>query len=408
MLSTWISIAAKALAAHKFRSLLTIVSITIGAFAIVLMSSLAQSGLATLRQGVEEVGGGRMLLVAPDKPDRAADRAATRVRRGFTRAEVERLLEGVPHIARHTLYATLGMKDVAADNGRQDRTDIVAADSRFIEVYNMPVARGRAFTAEEDRDHARLCLAGPKLAGRLWDGDPLGKVVTVGALRCRVIGVLADNDRFGIGMGFDWVDLLVAPLEAVAELDPRAREEATILIHTEAPTANEIVKRTLNARLLHSHQGIDDFTFLDLSGQMAKFDGMFLIMQLIVGLIASVALVIGGVGVMNIMLVSVSERVREIGIRRALGATPGDISAQFLSEAVLLSAIGGLTGVLGGISVAVLASHLIHGALPGWIGEVSIPAVLAALTVSAGVGVAFGWVPARRAARLDPITAMRR
>jgi len=408
MLSTWLGVAAKALSAHKFRSLLTIVSITIGAFAIVVMSSLAQSGLATLRRGFEEVGGGRMLVISPKEPERAAAKAASRRQGGFTRAETQRLLEGVPRIARHTLYTTLGVKDIAADDGRQDRTDIVAADSRFIEAYRMPVARGRAFTEEEDRDHARLCLAGPKLASRLWEGDPIGRGVTVGALRCRVIGVLTDTHRFGIGMGFDWVDLLVVPLQTAAEADPAAAAQASILIHTDDAGANEVVKRSLNARLLASHHGIDDFTFLDFSGIMAKFDGVFLIMQLLVGLIASVALVIGGVGVMNIMLVSVSERVREIGIRRALGATPGDISAQFLCEAVLLSGIGGALGVLSGAAVAALASRLVQGALPGWVGEVSIPAAVAALVVSAGVGVVFGWVPARRAGRLDPITAMRR
>ncbi|AUX40005.1 macrolide ABC transporter ATPase [Sorangium cellulosum] len=403
----YLGIAAKALSAHKLRSLLTVLSITIGAFAIVLMTSLAEGGLLTLSRGIEDLGGARLILIAPKEPVRA-ERKKTMYTTGFTREDRDRLALGVPHVVEHALYAGLGTRDVTSDEGKEDRTHLVAADSRFFDVFRMSVARGRAFFDEEDRRRARVCIAGPKLAARLWRGDPIGRTVTVGALRCRVIGVLAQSDRLGVNFGFDWVDVLVAPIDTVADVDDAVDDASLIVIKTDDPRNNDPVKRILNALLVERHHGVDDFTLLDFSGIMQKFEAVFSMMKAIVGLIAGVALLIGGVGVMNMMLVSVSERVREIGIRKALGAAPFDISAQFLCEAALLSGFGGVLGVLGGALAAELASALIHRFVPSWVGAVSTAAVVAALLVSSGVGVVFGWLPARRAGRLDPVAAMRR
>jgi putative ABC transport system permease protein len=181
-----------------------------------------------------------------------------------------------------------------------------------------------------------------------------------------------------------------------------------LVAKTDDARSNDPVKRILNARLMERHHGVDDFTIYDFSTIMTKFEQVFAILEAIVGLIAGIALLIGGVGVMNMMLVSVSERVREIGIRKALGASPWDISAQFLCEATLLSGLGGLLGTLSGALVASLASVVIQGMVATWVGVVSKAAVAAAMGVSLGVGVGFGWLPARRAGRLDPIVAMRR
>lgn len=405
--AVYLAIAARALSAHKLRSLLTVLSITLGAFAIVLMTSLAEGGLLTLSRGIEDLGGARLILIVPKEPERAERKKSMYVT-GFTRRDRDRLARGVPHVAEHTMYAMLGSRDVTTDEGKEDRTDLVAADSGFLRAFRMPVGRGRAFSDDEDRRRARVCVAGPKLASRLFRGDPIGRWVTVGALRCRVIGVLAESDRLGVSFGFDWVDLLVAPIDTVADVEPAVKSAALVVIKTDDPRNNDPVKRILNALLVERHHGVDDFTLLDFSGIMGKFEAMFTTMKAIVGLIAGVALLIGGVGVMNMMLVSVSERVREIGIRKALGAAPRDISAQFLCEAALLSGFGGLLGVFGGGLAAEIASAVIRRFTPSWVGAVSMPAVVAALVVSSGVGVVFGWLPARRAGRLDPVAAMRR
>jgi putative ABC transport system permease protein len=399
--------AARALRAHLFRSFLTVLSITIGTFAIVLMSSLAESGLDTIRFGIEDLGGARLLLVFPKEPERAERKQAS-YERGLSRQDRRHLTAALPHVAVQSAYASLGPQDITADTEEAARTDLVAGDARFFEAYKMRLARGRLFTDEDDRQHARVCVAGNKLAKKLFRDDPLGHKVTLGALRCRVIGILEDHDRFGVGLGFDWTDLLVVPLETGSDAFPAARREAGILLKTDGAGHNEPVKRIANAVLVDRHHGVDDFTFYDFSSIMDKFAAVFTIMEAIVGVIAGIALFIGGIGVMNMMLVSVSERVREIGIRKALGASPADIRAQFLTEALLLSVTGGVVGVVAGAFAAAGAAVVIHGLLPAWIGGVSRVAAVVALLVSVGIGGVFGYFPARRAGRLDPTEAMRR
>jgi putative ABC transport system permease protein len=399
--------AARALRAHVFRSFLTVLSITIGTFAIVLMSSLADSGLATLRFGIEDLGGARLLAFFPKEPERAEQKQASYAR-GFTREDRAHLAAVLPHVSVQSIYASLGAQDVTADTEEAVRSDLVAGDSRFFEAYKMRVARGRLFSDEEDRQHARVCVAGAKLANKLFSDDPIGHKVTVGGLRCRVVGVLQDHERFGVGFGFDWTDLLIVPFETAGDAFPEARQQAGILFKTDDARNNEPVKRIANAVLTDRHHGVDDFTIYDFSSILEKFAGLFAVMRAIVGLVAGIALLIGGIGVMNMMLVSVSERVREIGIRKALGASPADIRAQFLAEALLLSATGGVLGVVTGALAAAGATVVVHGLLPAWVGGVSRPAVAVALGVSIGIGAVFGYFPARRAGQLDPTEAMRR
>lgn len=400
-------IAVKALSATKLRSLLTVLSITIGTFAIVFMSSLAESGLTTLKLGIEELGGARLILITPKEPERVESKQSS-YPRGFTHRDVEQIFTGLPHVIDRSLYAGLGPKDITADNAEVARADLVAADSRFFDVYRMSLVRGRTFSEEENQQHGKVCVVGQALAARLWSESPIDHKLTVGGVRCRVIGELAANDRLGIEFGFDWVNLVVVPGETMADVDPAARTGATIMVKTDDLRSNDVVKRIINVLLDDRHHHIDDFTLFDFSSIMDSFASVFLIMEIIVGLISGVALLIGGVGVMNMMLVSVSERVREIGIRKALGATPEDISAQFLCEALLLSSFGGLLGVAAGALAALGAAVVIRGMLPTWTGGVSVRAAEIAVIVSLGVGVVFGYLPARRAGKLDPVEAMRR
>jgi putative ABC transport system permease protein len=200
----------------------------------------------------------------------------------------------------------------------------------------------------------------------------------------------------------------VLPLQTIRDVDPFVAATTSILVKTDNVQSNTIVKGVINALLVERHHNVDDFEIFDFSSFLDKFEGMFAIMNIIVGFIAGIALLVGGVGVMNMMLVSVSERVREIGIRKALGASPVDIGAQFLCEAVVLSGTGGTVGTAGGIGMAVLVGIVIKSFKPMWVAVISQNAVIAALSVSFAIGVIFGFFPARRAAKLDAITAIRR
>ena len=403
----YVRIAQKVLRAHKFRSLLTVLSITIGAFSIVVMSSLAESGLTTLAKGIEDLGGGRLIDVGVKAPERAEEKQAS-YSRGMTVADRDVVFASLPHVVEKSMYTPLWRKDVVGDSGVIARTDLVAGDGGFLSLFKMRLQRGRGFTEEENRAHAKVCIVGHKLAQKLWDGDSLGRWMSIDGIRCRVIGQLADQDRWGINMGFDWLDVAVLPIETLADVDPQVMKSADIVMKTDTQTSNEVVKRIVNALLVERHHGVDDFEIFDFSKFMDKFNSMFAVMKAIVGFIAGIALLVGGVGVMNMMLVSVSERVREIGIRKALGATPWDIGAQFLWEAIVLAGSGGAIGVAGGVLGAMGAGAVISMFNKTWVSVIAQRAVVTALIVSIVIGLVFGFFPARRAGKLNAIEAIRR
>ena len=402
----YLNIARKVLVAHKFRSLLTVLSITIGAFSIVVMSSLAQSGLTTLFRGMEELGGGRLIFIGPKQAERAESKVAS-YNRGLTVQDRDLVFSRLPHVVEHSMFTGLGRKEMVSDTGRLKRTDLVAADGDFFSFTHLELDKGRFFTSEEDAKHAKICVVGAKVAKEMWDGDAIGHTLELDGIRCRVVGQSTDLDRWGMDFDFDWVDFVAMPLETVNEVDQKAKAAAQLQVKTDDQKNNDIVKRVANALLADRHHNIDDYMIFDMSGFMSKFQSFFAIMQTIVGFIAGIALLVGGVGVMNMMLVSVSERVREIGIRKAIGANPSDIGRQFLLEAIVLAGAGGIIGVVGGSGFTIFACWLIRHFKPTWVTVLAHGAIISALCVSVGVGLLFGYFPARRASKLDAIAAIR-
>ncbi len=405
---SYLQIATRALAGHKFRSTLTVLSITLGAFAIVLMTSLAESGLQTLMRGLEDLGGSRLVLLVPKRPERAENKKSSYAR-GLTLADRELLKDALPAVEARSLYAPLWRKDIVGDSGILSRTDFVAADAGFFQLFKMKIAEGRAYDDQDNREHRKVCVVGHKLAEKLWPGDQaIGRWATIGGLRCQVIGRLENRDRWGVNMGFDWLDVIVVPIETYSDVIPPILNQGELLLRTDSVASNDLTKRIINSLLKERHNGVDDFELIDFSLFLKNFQKVFFIMKMIVAFIAAIALLVGGVGVMNMMLVSVSERVREIGIRKALGASPLAIGSQFLTEAVLLSGTGGAVGAGSGAALAMIANTVLHKFQPNWVGVIAEGAVIAALSVSLAIGVVFGFLPAFRAARLDPVDALRR
>jgi len=404
----YLRIAGSVLRAHKFRSFLTITSITIGSFSIVLMTSLADAGLKTLFAGVESIGGARLIGLWRKMPE-AMESKQVSYGRGITRQDTD-ALRGIPHLVEVTQMASLRSKPLQADNGNRVSGDILGVDAATLGFFRYRPAQGRILDEVDIRDRARVCVIGDELADKLFGkGEQVvGRTVSAYGSHCKLVGRLQKLDLWGVHFGWGWDKMIAMPLDTLADVaskDVEARRQIFML--TDGPENNDIVKRVMNARLLERHHGVDDFAIFDFEKRLQGFFQLFLIMKIIVGLLASIALAVGGVGIMNIMLVSVSERVREIGIRKALGASPQDIGRQFLVEAGLLSSVGGLVGVALGIGGALAGCALIKHFKPTWVTSVSEPAVIAALTVALGIGVVFGYFPARRAGRLDPVTAMR-
>ncbi len=402
----YLRVALRALRANRFRSLLTVSSITLGAFSIVFMSSLAQSGLTTLARDIEELGGARIIMIAPKKAERSPKKGGSP---GFiTTRDRDRLYAALPHLKAATMFSTLDRRDISNDQGRTGRTDFVAADAGFFQAFGLRLAKGRLFTSEEVKQHARVCVVAHDVAKNLWDGEAVGRWLTIDDQRCEVVGQLAKVDHWDSNFGFAWLDFAVMPLDSAAETNSGVFEGGAILMQTQHVSDNDVVKRIANAILSDRHRDVDDFQIWDFNRFMAQFHSMFALMEAVVGLIAGVALVVGGIGVMNMMLVSVSERTKEIGVRKALGAGPAAISTQFLFEAATLSGLGGLSGTIAGVSMALLANMLIARAKELWVSEISVVAVAVALVSSLAIGLIFGFFPARAASRLDPVVAMRR
>src|SRR6266542_5240534 len=179
----YLIIARKVLYGHKFRSLLTVLSITIGAFSIVLMSSLAQSGLTTLFRGIEELGGGRLLFIAPKPAERGEAKQASYTR-GLTVEDRDLVFSRLPHVVEHSMFTALGRKEMVSDTGRMKRTDLVSGDGDFFSFTHLELANGRFFSAEEDARHAKVCVIGWQVAQEMFDGDAVGHTLALNGVRC--------------------------------------------------------------------------------------------------------------------------------------------------------------------------------------------------------------------------------
>lgn len=389
--------------AHKLRSFLTVLSITIGAAAIVAMTSLAQSGLATLTRGIEEIGGTRFIWIIPDEPKHAKDKRDNYVRK-LTLGDRRALEAAIPTL--ESIVATFKFynQPVTAAGQPETNTTILCTEPSYFTGYKMKLGMGRPLDATDMRLGRRVMVIGDDLRRKLFkDANPLGKEIVFMRDRFEVVGVLAPHQKSGVRLGYNWDEICLMPITA-----PGVGSDVEEISMTVKRTEDgDRAIRTANAILMHRHNGVDNFQFLDFGGLLKNFYMAFSIMKAVVGLIAGVALLIGGVGVMNIMMVSVNERMREIGLRKALGATKGVILGQFLTEAVVLSTAGAGVGVGLGVAVTWGASKVIALLNPSWVSSFSYEAVVISVVASAAVGVFFGWYPAKRAAELEPISCLR-
>jgi putative ABC transport system permease protein len=282
----------------------------------------------------------------------------------------------------------------------------------YLVARDWKVEKGRGFTLEEAGTAAKLVLLGATVARELFgEAEPLGKLVRVANVPFTVIGVLGEKGQ-NAASGRDQDDIVLLPLAAaklrVLGARSRTSREAVdfILVKAAATDAIPVVREQIGRLLRQRHRlapdAEDDFQLRDPAAAMEAQAAATRSLTLLLAAVASVSLVVGGISIMNIMLVSVTERTREIGLRQALGARPGDVRDQFLIEAVLLCLLGGLVGVAVGITAAVAVAEL-----AGWPILVSPAAILCAFGFAAAVGVFFGFYPAVKASRLDPIEALR-
>jgi len=395
-------LALRALARNKMRSALTMLGIIIGVGAVIDTVSIGQGAEYLVEQGIESMGTNAVFIAA------GSGRPGG-MRMGFWAVktlkmdDLNAIVREVPLI-KEAAPAVIGRVQVVYQN-QNWYTSIQGTTPNFFGIRNWPVQSGSVFGQEEVDSAANVCLLGTTVARILFgDENAVGQQIRIGQLPFRVVGVLESKGQSV--MGDDQDDRIFAPYTTVQRKISGITWIQFINASAVSKDASVAAVTPITALLRerhHIHPGDDDDFFVRTQSEVADLLSQTQrVMTLLLGSVASVSLIVGGIGIMNIMLVSVTERTREIGVRMAVGATERDVQRQFLVEAVTLSMVGGLVGIGAGLIGSVLISNLL-----GWPTLISFKAMVTAAIFSVAVGIFFGYYPARKAAQLDPIEALR-
>jgi putative ABC transport system permease protein len=404
-----LSTAVKGLKAHKSRSALTILGIVIGIMSIILVMSIGKGAEGLILNQIQGFGS-KMMSVEPGRePKGPAD-----VYEIFTESLKDREVDAirnpsnVPDVDRVEPF--VGYIDTVAFEGETMRTSVYGGSSLLLEMFSVYPKEGEMFTEDDIRQRASVAVLGSKVKEELFgDSDAVGKKVKIKERSFRVVGVLPPKGQVFI-MNVD--EMVIVPSSTAQKYLLGINHYHAIFVEAKTeelvPLVEEDIKRTI--RDLHdiTDPEKDDFRVETMQDAADRVGIITDVLTLLLVSVAAISLIVGGIGIMNIMLVSVTERTREIGLRKALGATGGDIMRQFLVEAVLLTMLGGGIGILsgGGMGWLVAFAFRRFGGL-AWDFIFPLSAALAGLAVAAVVGLVFGLYPARQASRKSPIEALR-
>jgi putative ABC transport system permease protein len=394
--------ALRALQRNKLRSSLTALGIIIGVFAVVAMVALGNGTRASIESQVAGLGQNMLMVFAGSRRSGGVNSGLGSAS-AITLEDAAALRREIPDVVASSPEVTTTAQAIA--NGRNWSTTIAGEAPEYLIIRDWSVASGSMFTDREVRSAAKVAVLGAKTAHELFGVlDPVGQTVRVGNMPFVVIGVLASKGA-GVG-GQNQDDRVVIPYTTAMKRITGDKYLRSVYLQIgqaqRIPIAQDQITRLLRQRHRLLPGAADDFNIFNQQEIADTVNQVTSTLTLLLGAIASLSLIVGGIGIMNIMLVSVTERTREIGIRISVGAQPGDIRIQFLIEAITLSLLGGLVGVLLGIG----ATRLI-AALSSFKPIVSVGSIVLAFTVSFSIGVFFGFYPARRASLLDPIDALR-
>lgn len=386
------------------RAFLTVLGVIIGVASVVSLVTLGNGATASIQMQVASLGD-NLLMVRPGAAYGA--RAAPAGVPLFSESDALAIREQVGGVAAVAPIRTAVLSTVTPQNARY--TTVSGTTSEFFTINRWILSDGRLFSDTDQRTGAAVCVLGDTVRKDLFGNlDPVGARIRIGSVSCEVIGVLAPKGSV-LGMA-DQNDLIVVPLATIQRrLAGRASVRNVNQINISARNSNDLPSVIADVSLLlrqrrnlQSNQD-DNFNIFDTRQIAAQLGSTTMILTMLMGAVAAVSLIVGGIGIMNIMLVSVTERTREIGIRLSIGATAHEVQLQFLIEAVTLSCVGGIIGIVFSFGFCAGLCHLLQ-----------VPFLLnpqinvIAFAFSAVVGIAFGFAPARRAAALDPIAALRR
>jgi putative ABC transport system permease protein len=394
-------LALAAIRRNLMRSTLTVLGIIIGVAAVIVMVTLGNGATASVASGINALGA-NMVMLMPGQM-RGPGSGMREQARLFEETDVVALAEEIPAVK---AVAPTASKSMQAIYGNANwSTTVYGVTRAYLSVRSWGLDSGREFTDAEVNAGSSVCILGATVRRQLFDGeDPIGSNIRLQNISCQVIGLLEAKGQGGMGMDQD--DTVLIPLHAFQRRISGNRKISGMQIglrdNSDSTLATEEIRKLMRQRRNLQAKQEDDFDVMSSEQILTTLTGSMKMLTMLLSAIAAISLLVGGIGIMNIMLVSVTERTREIGIRLAIGAFDHDVMIQFLVEAVALSSLGGLIGIVIGLGTSYLGCRLMN---VDFVPDLQMSVL--AFAFSAMVGVVFGFVPARKAARLDPIDALR-
>lgn len=404
-----LKIALRAIAANKMRSFLTALGIIIGIAAVITMLAIGQGSKASIKANIAEMGS-NMIMISPGADMRGGVRQDAYSMETLKQADYQSIKEDCNYISAISPTVNSSGQWIYGNNNTQ--SSIYGVNQDYLSIRQLKVADGEMFTDTDIKAAAKVCILGQTVVDYLFpDGsDPIGKVVRFNSIPFRVVGVLQKKGYNSMGMDQD--DLVLAPYTTVMKRILAQTYLGGIVCSAITEEASQPAQDQISEILRRNHKlkdatetteaDEDDFNIRSQEEISSMMNSTMSTITILLGSVAGISLLVGGIGIMNIMYVSVTERTREIGLRMSVGARGIDILNQFLIEAILLSVTGGIIGVILGVSLSLSLNAFLHIAT-----QIEPWSIIMSFAVCTFTGVFFGWYPAKKAARLDPIEAIR-
>ena len=396
-----IILALSAIRRNVMRSVLTVLGVIIGVAAVIAMVTIGNGATASVASQINNLGQNVLnLMPGQMRGPMSGLREQSKL---FEESDVEALTSDVTGVR---AVAPTASKSMQAIYGNANwSTTVYGVNNAYFDVRDWAVQSGREFSESEIKTGGAVCIIGAKVRKQLFeDQDPVGANIRLQAISCQVVGLLASKGQGGMGMDQD--DLVLIPLHTYQRRISGDRKVSGIQVGVREGSDSDYVQTEV-INLMRQRRAIqpgqeDDFTVMNSQEFLATMTGTMKVLTALLSAVAAISLLVGGIGIMNIMLVSVTERTREIGIRLAIGAFDGDVMIQFLVEAIVLASLGGIIGIILGLTASYLGCLLMKLSF-----SPSPTIAFIAFVFSGMVGVVFGFFPAHKAARLDPIEALR-
>ncbi|MBP5758217.1 MAG: ABC transporter permease [Bacteroidales bacterium] len=401
--SNLFKIAVKALLRNKGRAILTMLGIVIGIASVITMVSLGQSSTLNVKQELSSMGS-NMIMISPARQHRGGVNMGNSNSKSLTLNDYNAIKTNARYVSKVSPTVAASAQAVYGANNHPASIQGISPD--YLDIRKYELEKGVLFSEKEVTTYAKVCIIGQTIVENLFpDGsNPIGATIRFGSIPMKVVGVLASKGESQMGQDQD--DIVFAPYTTVQKRFSGINHLNMITASAISEEESELAATDITQILRNTHTiaagADDDFEVFTQEELLTTVSSVTQLLTVLLSAIAAISLIVGGIGIMNIMYVTVTERTKEIGLRMAIGAHKRDIMMQFLFESVILSLIGGVIGIIFGLIAAYAVSSLL-----GWPYVVSEMAIVASFLVCAATGVFFGWYPAKRAANLDPITAIR-